>query len=241
MIEKTKGIVLHQIKYSDSGVVAQMYTRKNGRQSFLVRSTRSKKGGRQKVPLQPLLVLDLVMYNKGSRSMQTLKEFSVSYAPASIFSDVRKSCIAIFLAEVLTTVLREESANTEMFDYIEESVIYFDGTATGVPNFHIAFLSSLAGFLGFEPAGRDYQSDKYFDMQDGRFVRVPPVHGQYAGPEVSDILAAFFSSSFDEAGKICLTGAQRNETLEMIIRYFSIHLPGLKKINSISVMKDIFS
>jgi DNA repair protein RecO (recombination protein O) len=241
MIEKTKGIVLHQIKYSDSGIVAQMYTRKNGRQSFLIRGVRNKKGGKQNLPLQPLLVLDLVMYNKGSRSMQTLKELSVSYAPAVIFSDLRKSCIAIFIAEVLTSVLREESPNTDLFDYIEESVIYFDRTSTGVPNFHIAFLSSLAGFLGFEPAKREHRSDKYFDMLDGRFVRFPPVHGLYAGPEVSDILATFFNSSFEEAGKICLTGAQRNETLETIIRYFSIHLPGLKKINSISVMKDIFS
>ena len=241
MIEKTKGIVLHQVKYSDSGIVAHLYTRKYGRQSFLVRGMRNKKNGKHNVLFQPLLILDLVMYNKASRSMQTLKEFSVSYAPAAIFSDIRKNCIAIFLAEVLTSVLREESGNEEMFDYIEESIVYFDGSSEGISNFHIAFLSSLAGFLGFDPGSRDDEADKYFDMLNGKFVPVPPVHGHYTGPEVSDTLAAFFSSSFDEAGRIPLTGAQRNIVLETIIRYFSIHLPGLKKINSIHIMKDIFS
>jgi septum formation topological specificity factor MinE len=40
---------------------------------------------------------------------------------------------------------------------------------------------------------------------------------------------------------IPLTGSLRDEVLEIIIKYFSIHLPGLKKINSLDVLKDIFS
>jgi DNA repair protein RecO (recombination protein O) len=42
-------------------------------------------------------------------------------------------------------------------------------------------------------------------------------------------------------GTIPLTGNLRNEVLETIIKYFSIHLPGLKKINSLEVLKEIFS
>ena len=32
----------------------------------------------------------------------------------------------------------------------------------------------------------------FFDMRNGIFVPVPPVHGNYANPEISDILARFF-------------------------------------------------
>ena len=79
MLEKTRGIVLHQIKYTDSGIVAQLYTRKFGRQSFLIRGMRNRKAGKHNILFQPMFILDLEMQYKASREMQILKEFSVSY------------------------------------------------------------------------------------------------------------------------------------------------------------------
>ena len=240
MIEKTRGIVLHRIKYTDSGIIAQMYTRKSGRQSFLIRGARNRKSGRHSVFLQPMFILDLDTYSKESRSMQTLKEFSVSYTPSDIHSNVRKSCIAIFLAEVLTSVLKEESPNESLFDYIENSIIYFDRCREGYLNFHIAFLAGLSSFLGFEPARRVSAADRYFDMMNGIFVPSPPVSGFYAESEVSAVLSDFFSSSFEKAGEIPLTGIVRNEVLDTILHYYSLHLPGLKKIRSLGVLKEVF-
>ena len=49
MLEKTKGIVLQQIKYSDSGIVVWFYTQKFGRQSFILKGLRSKKSGKHNV------------------------------------------------------------------------------------------------------------------------------------------------------------------------------------------------
>ena len=39
---------------------------------------------------------------------------------------------------------------------------------------------------------------------------------------------------------ILLNGNQRNEVLETLVRYYSLHLPGLKKINSLEVLKEVF-
>ena len=47
MLEKTRAIVLNQIKYTDSGIIARMYTREFGRQSFLIKGMRNKKAGKQ--------------------------------------------------------------------------------------------------------------------------------------------------------------------------------------------------
>ena len=59
MIEKTKGIVLHQIKYSDSGIIVQLYTSIFGRQSLLVKGLRKKKSGRHNILFQPLRIIHL--------------------------------------------------------------------------------------------------------------------------------------------------------------------------------------
>jgi DNA repair protein RecO (recombination protein O) len=241
MLEKTKGIVLHQIKYTDSGIVAQLYTRNYGRQSFLIRGARNKKAGRHNVFFQPMFILDLIAYNKESRSMQTIKEFSVSYTPTDIHTNIKKSCVAIFLGEVLTSVLREESPNEELFDFIEESIIYFDRCSEGYANFHIAFLAGLSSYLGFEPAKRVSADHHFFDMLNGIFVPVPPLNGSYAGREVSEVLSLFFSSSYDQIRNITLSGSFRNEVLETLVNYYSLHLPGLKKIRSLEVLKEVFS
>jgi DNA repair protein RecO (recombination protein O) len=241
MIEKTRGIILNQIKYTDSGIIARLYTRKFGRQSFLIRGMRSRKSGKHNILFQPMYILDLEISYKESREMNVLKEFSVSYSPYDIYSDIKKSSVAIFLGEVLTSVLREESSHKEMFDYIEKSIIYFDRCREGYANFHIAFLAGLSSFLGFEPGTRENENDSFFDMSNGIFVPVPPVHGNYANPDVSNILAQIFLASYDNIGNILLKGAMRNEVLDTLLKYYSLHLTGLKKINSLEVLKEVFS
>lgn len=241
MLEKTRGINLHQIKYTDSGIIAQLYTRKFGRQSFLIRGMRNRKSGKHNILFQPMFILDLEINYKESREMNVLKEFSVSYSPYDIYSDIKKTSVAIFLGEVLTSVLREESSNEEMFDYIEKSIIYFDRSRDSYANFHIAFLAGLSSFLGFEPGNRKDADDSFFDMTNGVFVPVPPVHGNYANQEISGILARVFLSTYDNIGNITLKGALRNEVLDTLIKYYSLHLTGLKKIKSLEVLKEVFS
>jgi DNA repair protein RecO (recombination protein O) len=240
MLHKTKSIILHQIKYSDSGVIAQVYTREFGRQSIMIKGMRSKKSGKHNVLFQPMFILDIVFYYRESRGIQMLKEFSVSYSPSDIYADTKKSCMSVFIAEILTTVLREETPNYELFDFIEDSIKYLDNCGSGYANFHIAFLIGLSSYLGFEPGTRSHADNRYFDLTNGTFVPLPPLHSAYADPNISDILAEFFRASFDQMKSIPLTGSLRNEVLETIIRYFSIHLPGLKKINSLDVLKEIF-
>ncbi len=240
MIEKTRGIVLHQLKYTDSGIVVQLYTRKFGRLSFLVRGIGRRKTGKHNVLFQPMFILDIDFYYKESREVQLIKEFSVFYSPADIFSDIKKTSIAIFMGEVLTSILRQESPNEKLFGFIEDSIIYFDKCRINYTNFHIAFLAGLSSYLGFEPGSRSAKENLFFDLINGVFVTHPPLHDNYTKPEISDILAAFFSTSFEKSMNIPLTGAQRNEVLEVLVNYYSIHLPGLKKIRSLEVLKEVF-
>ena len=240
MTDKTGAIVLHQIKYTDSGIIVQVYTRNYGRQSVLVRGLRKKKSGRQNVFFQPLSVLDLVIYYRDPESMKTLKEFSVVFAPNDIYNNIIKSCITLFLGEVLTTVLKEEGRNEELFDYIRDSVVYFDNRKEDFSNFHIAFLIGLCSFLGFEPGKKRSSEDRIFDMLNGAFLPLPPSHGAYADIELSGILGEFFSSSWDDMNKIVLTGAKRNDVLLTILKYYSVHMPSLRKINSLEILKEVF-
>ena len=240
MLEKTKGIVLHQIKYTDSGIVAHLYTRKFGRQPVLVKGMRKRKTGKHGIMFQPMSVLDIEMYYKPSREMQLLKEFSLAWIPYQLNSDIRKSSVALFLGEVLSSVLKEESPHEEMFDYIERSICWFDGCDGNYANFHIAFLTGLTSYLGIQPVLSNDAGSAIFDMRNGRFVNVPPLHDDYSPPGVTEILAAFFHTPFERSGDISLSGRMRNDVLETIIKYYSLHLPTLRKINSLEVLREVF-
>lgn len=54
MLQKTVGIVLHTLKYNDTSNIVDIYTRENGRASFLVSVSRSRKSAVKTVLFQPL-------------------------------------------------------------------------------------------------------------------------------------------------------------------------------------------
>ncbi|MZP56753.1 MAG: DNA repair protein RecO, partial [Bacteroidales bacterium] len=126
------------------------------------------------------------------------------------------------------------------FTFLEESIIYFDKCPESFANFHIAFLAGLSSYLGFEPAPCNKAQDVYFDLLNGIFVPSPPMHSNYSDPDISGVLARFFSTSYDNSRDINLTGAVRNEVLETLIKYYSTHLPGLRRIKSLEILKEVF-
>ena len=239
-LEKTKCITLNPVKYSDSSIIARLYSREYGRFSLIIKGVNSRKKGKRSIMFQPLFVLDLEVYYKASRELQIMKESTVSFAPYNIYSDVKKSCVAIFLGEVLTSILKEENPNVELFDFIEEAIKYYDKSDDGFANFHLAFLAGLSSFLGFEPGKKLNDNQIFFDMKNGNFSELPPVHGYYSNIENSSILARIFASSFDNVKNIAMTGKQRNEILEELLSYYNLHLPGLISVKSLEVLKEIF-
>jgi DNA repair protein RecO (recombination protein O) len=188
-----------------------------------------------------MFILEMEMYYKSSREMQLLREFSLTKPFYSIPNDIRKSSVAIFLGEVLSSVLGEETPNEEMFDFIERSIVWFDSAESGFSNFHLSFLTRLTSFLGIEPSLPQITGKYFFDLRNGRFHAVPPFHGDYAGDTSSYFISLLLGCSIEESGNLSLTGKQRNEILEILIKYYSFHLPSLKSINSLEVMKDIFN
>ncbi|MBP8959269.1 MAG: DNA repair protein RecO [Bacteroidales bacterium] len=240
MIDKTAGIVLRQFKYTDSSIILHVFTESFGRLSLMLKSAGNKKSGIYKAYLLPLTIVDFVIYYKESREIQILKEFSLKYSPAGIYNNITKSTVALFMGEVLSSILREESPQKDLYTYIFDSVKYFNDLDKGIPNFHIAFLAGLCSYLGVEPARRTNHEQTLFDFMNGCFVSLPPSHGNYAGSEVSDVLAGLFGSSWDDIKYMSLNGKLRNEVLQALLKYYSFHFPSLKRINSLDVLGEVF-
>src|ERR1700739_4007717 len=135
MFHKTKGIVLHTTKFSETSVIVRIYTEKLGLVSYIVKGVRAAKSKAKAALLQPLTLLEMEVSHRENKSLQYIKEFRRAYNYQSIPFDTLKSAIAVFLLEVISKSIREHEQNDEMFDFIYDSLCALDQSEKLNPDF----------------------------------------------------------------------------------------------------------
>ena len=238
MLHTIKGIVLQTIKYTDSSVVAKIYTNTFGLQSYLVNGVHAKKSLTKVNLLQPFSLVELVVYHKEKKQLQRLKEIKCDQPFTSIPFDIAKRCIVIFLDEVLCKSLHEEEQNPLLFNFIFNAIQILDLKTDNCANFHLLFLLHLSKHLGFYPQG-NYSHHSFFDLKEGRFKAQTPQHVDFVDIPGSLKFNLLLNSNFDTISALQLSGAERKELLEKIIRYYELHLTNFKNVNSHLVLQEV--
>ena len=240
MLHKTRGIVLHHIKYSESSVIVTIYTESFGRQAYLINGVRSKKAKIKANILQPLFLLNMEVYHKPKRDLQRVKEVQNEFIFSSLPYDIRKSTLAIFIAEILYKTIQEQEPNQELFNYLYHSIQMLEFKEKGISNFHLYFLVHLSKYLGFFPDNNYSDQNCYFDLKIGRFVQIRPTHTLGMNAEESKILSLLLDFSEDQHEDLKISYQIRMTILERIIDYYELHNPGISHIKSLSVLKEVF-
>ena len=240
MIEKTRAIVLHQLKYSESSVIATLYTESFGRIACMVNGVRSTKSKQKMVLIQPLFLLEAEIYFKQGRDIQNIKEFRLCEVYHSIPFDVAKGTMAMFLSEVLYKVLRSEEPDLHLFEFIYNSVTYFDAIGKGASNFHLWFLIKLLSHLGFRLENNHSILNGWFNMKTGNFTAFRPSFPNTPDLEESFLLANLIDRNADNFHELAISGSKRARLLELIIEYYTLHIDGMGAINSLKILKEIY-
>lgn len=241
MLHKIKGIVLKTTNYSESSVVVQIFTNKFGIQSYLINGVKKPKAKISINVLQPLHLLDLVVYHKTNSSLQRVSELRPSPIFRSIPYDVVKSTITIFLNEVLHKSIRQQTEDEQLFAFIFNAIAWFDETEKVSVNFHLSFLMKLTRFLGFAPNEIVKPTDKYFDLQEGAFVFMPPAHPYFIEREEAEQLILLFQTSFDKINDVKLSNVKRRILLDKILIYYALHTASFGQIRSHQILEEVLS
>lgn len=239
MISKTRGIVLHSVKYGESSLILTVYTENFGRQSYIVNATRGLKAKNKVVFMQPLFLLDLEVYYKQNRNIQRIKEIRLADPYVTIPFQIAKSVQAVFLAEVLHKILQEEESNPVLYRFIENSLQYFDSMEKGSVNFHIWFLSRLTEYIGILPHTGKLMKG-WFDMQKGMIVEQKPLHADFINPEISEILSVLLTLNINNLQNVIISREQRTQLLIKEIEYIHLHFQNLNHLKSFNVLKEVF-
>jgi DNA repair protein RecO (recombination protein O) len=239
MLITTKGIVFSALKYAEADLIVKCFTEKAGLKTYLLRGVLKSKKGKLKASLfQSLTQLELVASHKDQGRLEYIKEAKIYRPYQSLHTNVIKSTVILFLAEVLRNAVREEEANPALFTFLEESLNWYD-TQENTANFHLLFLVKLSRYLGFYPE-ESRQVLPVFNLIDGTFQEVETHRDCVSGENVV-LLQRLLGTEFDKLSPIKLNQAMRSGFLLMLLNYYQIHLQGFNKPKSFSVLNEIYN
>ena len=239
MIISTKAVVLSKLKYKDHDLIVRAYTASNGVVSFLVKGVFSSKKTKIKPAyFQPLSLLQLEIDYKNNRDLHYIKNVHLQQAYSALHTDILKSTVVIFLAEILTMVLKEEAPNEGLYTYIETALLWFD-TVDCNSIFHHQFLMGLTKYVGVSPELSN-PTLPFFNLEAGLYQA--KTSGRYC---ISSSKLTLFNSilgmEFDNYKSESMNSAQKQELLNMILLYFKLHLQGFKSPKSLVILNQVFN
>lgn len=239
MLVTTKAIVISAIKFAEADLIVKAFTQSHGLKTYMLKSVLKSKKGKLKASLfQPLTQLEVVANHRDKGTMEYLKEAKIAHTYKTLHTQVVKSTLVMFLAEVLRNTIKEEEANKSLFSFLDNSLNYLD-EADQIGNFHLLFMLKLSGYLGFYPESSRKELP-YFNMLEGSFEEIKS-NNYCIEDENLEILRGFLGINFDELSSIKLNQTSRNSFLNMLLLYYELHIEGFKKPRSLSVFKEIFS
>jgi len=240
MIRKTRGIVLHTTRYGESSLVVHCYTEQYGRQTYMIKGVRKSRKQNRSNLFQPLFILDFEIYHKDSREIQLVKEVNRSVPLNSIPFDITKSTQAIFMAEILYRVIREEEPNPMLAHFLIHTIQYLDALESSSADFHIVFLLQLSRHLGFYPQNNYGDGNTLFNLNSGlfkSFMADPDLQLDEADSLLWNHYMLYDFQSIKEAG---FNSTHRKIMLNNLVRYFKFHVHGMGDIRSLEVLHTFF-
>lgn len=239
MIESTKAIVLNTLKFKDTSLIVKCYTEK-GIKSYLVKGVLSKKTKSKKFKpayFQTFTLLNIIANHNNKGHLNYINEIQVYQPLHNIYSDIYKNTIALFLAEILTNILKEETENIILFQFIQNAIIWLD-TQDKTNNFHLIFLMKLTKYLGFYP-NQPKETDSFFNLKEGTFSFHKPINN-YISENDFLLFKTLVGIDFDSINTIQINTKSRHTLINILIQYFTIHLPEFRNPKSLVILQTIF-
>jgi len=241
MLAKTRGIVLHSVRYSETSLVVRIYTETTGLQSFLIKGVRSARGTFRAAQFQSLSLLELVIYHKEKPGLQSIREARVVHPLHTLAGDIRKQSIGIFLAELLYRSIREEEANPQLFEFLWHALQLLDSLEGNCAAFPLVFSLHLSRYLGFYPQDNYSGQHRFFHLREGNFQTLFQSTAESLDESGSFQLHRLLGIRLEEVHLATIPAPVRNDLLEDILRFYRLHLPGMPELNSHHVLHTVLA
>jgi DNA repair protein RecO (recombination protein O) len=235
----TEGIIFRTLKYSETSIICDIFTKEKGLRSYIVSGVRSSKSGSKAAIYRHLNIVDLVSYEVEADKLARIKEISLHLHYLNINTDVVISSVAIFILEICRNAIKEREANEELYQFIVEWLAFLDGNTSFHPACHLLFMVELSTYLGFGPLKNYSQQRPCFDMLEGMFDDINDGGAYILDADTSNHLSNICGSDRFQLHHIQMTKHDRAALTDHLIKYYQLHIPGFKDLNSLEILRSV--
>lgn len=242
MIYKTKGIVLSKINYSESSLILKILTEEFGLRSYIIKGGRKPNTRLRASLFQPLQLLEMEVYNNPKKTLNIISEATTYINIDSIYTNIIKSTITIFITEIANLSIREEEKNLIIYSFLEKKIISLHKLENKYSLFHIEFLLEFSEHLGFFPMNNYNIHNIYFNLKRGSFTKYPGIEEDFLSEQDSYIFSKFLfykNNLNDNTSEETFSKREKDIVFDILIRFYQTHIIDFYKVKSPIILKTI--
>lgn len=240
--QKTKGIVLNQLKYSETSLIINVLTEDFGKMSFIVNGVRKRKSKFPANYFQAFNILQIVFIESSKSDLHRITEVSNAVLLNDIIFDIHKSSICMFLAELIHLSYKSSEKDEQLFQFLEHLIQYIDSSSNkGIANIHLWTLLRLMQFSGISPYNNYSADNKYFNPVEACFTTSRAKDSLTYSSSISEKIRLLLASEIETCSEIELKTKERQILLNKMIEYFQLHLDRFKPSKSLKILSEVFA
>jgi DNA repair protein RecO (recombination protein O) len=239
MFHSDEAIVLQLIPHKDHNAIVKLFTRSSGLASCWINSLHGKSSGIRTSGLQPLTIIHTIIDQRETKQLATLKEMRISFFPSGIRNTIEKNAIAIFMAELLTHIIKEPAPDELLYDFLRQSILLLNNTNEKCANFHIVFMLNLSNHLGLLPKNSFSAKTPYLNLEEGTYQAMAPMNKAFLYPDESEYLSKLSMTDMTSFSSITISSVLRKNILHGLLKYFEMHT-GMSPLKSHLVLEEVF-
>lgn len=242
MLKTIQGIVVRAIKYSETSIICDVYTKEFGIRTYIVSGVRKQKSRISPNLVRPMALIEAVVYHQESKDINRLKEVKPLYIYQQLPFEVKRGAIGLFVTEVIQKSIKETESNESLFEFLLTAYQILDVLeGPALNNFHLAFMVKLATYLGFLPTLTQKLDIYFLDYREGEFLTEQPAHLYYFNDFHSRILVQLNQLDFTLLHQLPFSNTDRRTFLENLLRFYQYHIENFANLQSHIILHEVLS
>lgn len=239
-IFKSQGIVIKSLKFRESSLIVDIYSREKGLRSYIINGVRKAKSKMSPSLFQHGSIIDMIAYDSNPGKLSRIKEISLAYHYQHLPFEIGKSSIAIFLLELIQATIKESEQNFPLYEFLDGWLKYIDTYEGSLSLPHIKFMADYPSYLGFEPMNNRSDQKPYFHLEYGYFVHDYERIDQVLNREVSGALSSIINTARENLHMLHISKRERESMINGLISFYKWHIDDFRDLKSYDILKQLF-
>lgn len=225
--------MLKTVNYSESSIIATLFTRKHGTIAVIAKGARKPKN-KFSAYLVVGQVLEVVYYMKTTRAVQTLSDTAYYLKLDTLRYDIEKMALTMSAMEFIRQVVHDNEVNNELFNFLLKMLKWLNGKESVskmiFPYLQIRVLEYVG--IGLQPDETVLQKSSkigYINIETGSFSEVSEgAQSIKLSEKQTRFLKIGLLSKSSKLFDIKLTDNELKDLIEYLDRYIRYHIEGVK-------------